>query len=385
MLSNNQINNLIKLSGNTPGARHIDIKDIKYLKKVLISKSPYRLNGNNSNSLCNELEYKFKKYLNRKNFLLVSSGTAALHLAMDALNLKIGDEVIIPSYGWTSDILSIINSRATPVLVPINRTLGIDPDFLSKAITKKTKAIIAIHMRGKVCEIDRIQKFAKANNLILIEDCSQCFGGSLNLQKVGSFGDISTFSFQYNKFLTSGEGGAVATNNNKLFDQMNRYHDLGMGRSYKEKDPLKYLTRDVGLNYHFNELGAALLLSQFNKKNLILKNLKINYEKIKKLFYEIRENNLDFNFLILDESKKIKNNNAFFVAQDLKSNHLLSISKIFEKNKIYYSLMKNQDGHNYLSWLNFMKRKKIKFRSFNLDITNDILKNSIFIEVNSII
>ena len=383
MLSKNQISKFIKLSGNTPGARHIKLGDIKYFKNILISQSPYRLAGRNSISLSSQLEEKFKKFLNRKNFLLVSSGTAALHLAMEALNLRINDEILIPSYGWTSDILSILNSKATPVLVPINRSLGIDPNYLSKALTKKTKAIIAIHMRGKVCEIDKIKKFARLNNLLLIEDCSQCFGGSFNSKKVGSFGDISTFSFQNNKLLTSGEGGAVATNNKKLFDQMNRFHDLGMGRSYGERDPLKYLTRDLGLNYHFNELGAALLSSQFEKKNLILKNLKINYEKIKSLFYEIRENNPDFKFLIPEESNKVKNNNAFFVIQGMKPKHINLISKTFQKNKIHFYLMRNQDGHNYLSWINFMKRKNIKFRSLGLNITKDILEYSLFIEVNS--
>ena len=383
MFSRNQISKFKKLSGNTPGARHIKLNDIRYFKNIFVSQSPYRLAGRNSKSICSRLEDKFKNFLNRKHFLLVSSGTAALHLAMEALNLKKNDEVLIPSYGWTSDILSIFNSKATPVLVPINRSLGIDPNYLSKAITKKTKAIIAIHMRGKVCEIDKIKKFARLNNLLLIEDCSQCFGGSLNSKKVGSFGDISTFSFQNNKLLTAGEGGAVATNYKKLFDQMNRFHDLGMGRSYGEKDPLKYLTRDLGLNYHFNELGAALLSSQFEKKNLILKNLKINYNKIKRLFYEIKENNPDFEFLIPNEVKKIKNNNAFFVVQDLKFKHINFISKTFEKNKIHFYPMKNQDGHNYLSWINFMKRNNIKFRVIEPNLTRDILEHSLFIEVNS--
>lgn len=383
MLTKDQISKFKKLSGNTPGARHIKLNDIRYFKNILVTQSPYRLAGRNSKSVCSLLEDKFKKFLNRKYFLLVSSGTAALHMAMEALNLKINDEIIIPSYGWTSDILSIINSKATPVLVPINRSLGIDINYLSKALTKKTKAIISIHMRGKVCEIDKIKKFAKTNKLLLIEDCSQCFGGTLNSKKVGSFGDISTFSFQNNKLITAGEGGAVATNNKKLFDLMNKFHDLGMGRSYQEKDPLKYLTKGIGLNYHFNELGAALLLSQFKKKNLILKNLKINYEKIKRLFYEVKENNSDLDFLIPDEKKGVSNNNAFFVIQGLKFSHIKLISKIFEKNKIYFCPMKNQDGHNYLSWENFMKRKNIKYKSINLNITKDILKHSLFIEVNS--
>ena len=383
MLTKDQISKFKKLSGNTPGARHIKLNDIRYFKNILVTQSPYRLAGRNSKSVCSLLEDKFKKFLNRKYFLLVSSGTAALHMAMEALNLKINDEIIIPSYGWTSDILSIINSKATPVLVPINRSLGIDINYLSKALTKKTKAIISIHMRGKVCEIDKIKKFAKTNKLLLIEDCSQCFGGTLNSKKVGSFGDISTFSFQNNKLITAGEGGAVATNNKKLFDLMNKFHDLGMGRSYQEKDPLKYLTKGIGLNYHFNELGAALLLSQFKKKNLILKNLKINYEKIKRLFYEVKENNSDLDFLIPDEKKGVSNNNAFFVIQGLKFSHIKLTSKIFEKNKIYFCPMKNQDGHNYLSWENFMKRKNIKYKSINLNITKDILKHSLFIEVNS--
>ena len=278
------IKNLKRNSGITPGAQHISVKDLKYFKNILLTKSPYRFFGKNKKSYCNILENKFKKYLNRKFFLLVSSGTAALHLAIEALNIKGGDEIIIPAYGWSSDLMTIINKKAKPVIVPIDDYFGLNVNYLQKALSKKTKAIVAIHMRGHVCDIEKITKFARKNKLKVIEDCSQCLGGEVNGKKVGSFGDISTFSFQFNKLITAGEGGGVCTNN-----KINRFHDLGMGRRYGQPDPVGRIAEDVGLNYHYNELSAALLLAQFEKINSILQNLKINNKKTIQLFNNLKK------------------------------------------------------------------------------------------------
>ena len=130
LLNKNFIKNLKRYSGITPGAQHISIKDLKYFKNILLTKSPYRFFGKNKLSYCNVFENNLKKYLNRKFFLLISSGTAALHLAIEALNIKEGDEVIIPAYGWSSDLMTIISKKPN-LLLYLLITTGLNVDYLN--------------------------------------------------------------------------------------------------------------------------------------------------------------------------------------------------------------------------------------------------------------
>lgn len=384
ILNKTFIKNLKKSSGITPGAQHISIKDIKYFKNILTTKSPYRFFGKNKLSYCNVLENKFKKYLNRKFFLLVSSGTAALHLAFEALGIKEGDEVIIPAYGWTSDLMTIINKKAKPVIIPVDEYFGLNVNYLRKALSKKTKAIVAIHMRGHICDIEKITKFARKNKLKVIEDCSQSLGGKVNGKKVGSLGDISTFSFQFNKLITAGEGGAVCTNNKNLFQKINRFHDLGMGRIYGQPDPIGSIAEDVGLNYHYNELSAALLLSQFEKINSILKNLKSNNKKIMGLFNNLKKSNPDLSFEILGNRKYTEKNYAFFIITKMREENINKIKKILIMNGVNFSKISDKDGHNYNGWIKFMTKNNIPFNNLCSSETEEALNKSFFIEVSSL-
>jgi dTDP-4-amino-4,6-dideoxygalactose transaminase len=384
LLNKNFIKNLKRYSGITPGAQHISIKDLKYFKNILLTKSPYRFFGKNKLSYCNVLENNFKKYLNRKFFLLVSSGTAALHLAIEALNIKEGDEVIIPAYGWSSDLMTIISKKAKPVIIPIDQYFGLNVDYLNRALSKKTKAIVAIHMRGHVCDIEKITKFAKKNKLKVIEDCSQCLGGKINGKRVGSFGDISTFSFQFNKLITAGEGGGVCTNDKSLFEKINRFHDLGMGRVYGQPDPVGRIAEDVGLNYHYNELSAGLLLAQFKKINTILKNLKINNKRTMKLFNNLKKANPHLSFEILGNRKNTEKNYAFFIISKMQRKNIDEIGKILTRNGINFSKISDRDGHNYNGWIKFMIKNNIPFVSLCSGETEEVLNKSFFIEINSL-
>lgn len=384
IFSKKQLTDLNKLSSNTPGANHININDIHNFKKILLNKSPYRFSSKLKKPFCNILEDKFKTYLNRKYFLLLSSGTAALHAALNSFNLSPSDEVILPSYGWSSDLMMVVGSKAKPVLAPIDKNLGLDIKSLNNIISKKTRVIIAIHMRGKVCEIEKICSLAKKKGIKVIEDCSQCFGGMLNSKTVGSFGDIATFSFQFNKLLTSGEGGAVATNSNNLFQKMNNFHDLGMGRAFGEKDPIGIMAKSFGLNYHFNELSAALLLTQFNKKKMILDNLRKNHKKILNIFKEVNKNFTIMKFYMPLNPKGFVDNYAFFIFQIIDNKDTKVLKDTFKKYNINLNQMRDLDGHNYKSWIKFLEKFKIKYKKFHLEESEKILDSFFFIEVNSL-
>lgn len=370
------------LTGFAPGAHHIEKKDINNFKKIFKLQAPYRFAGKNKEPFCSIVEKKFKKFLNREKFLLVSSGTAALHCAIESIEVKKNDEIIIPAFGWSADLMAVIASKAIPVILPIDSYFGLDTKILESKINKKTKAIIAIHMRGNVVDIKKICSIGKKHNIKIIEDCSQCFGGSYNKKPVGSLGDISTFSFQYNKLLTSGEGGAVATNNLKLYRKINEFHDLGMGRVFGQPDPIKKVANKMGLNYHFNELSAALLLTQFEKKNKILKNLKINTDKLKKLLLlDIKKFDLEFSL----NRPYTKSNNTFLIFKGNSEKSIKKFIKFLDSKNIQSIHNGQEDGHNFNSWIRFLKKNKIVFKNYVNIESNKLLNNSCFIEVNSLL
>ena len=217
--------------GQFPGGKYLGFEEIKNVTEVLKSRSPYRFSGLNLKMYCNKLEKALASFVDKKHCLVVNSGTSALHCALHAVGVKKGDEVIVPSYGWSADLMSIVMMAAKPVVAPVSHDANLDLEKVKKLVSKKTKALIVIHMRGYPCNFEKIISFLKKKNISIIEDCSQCFGGFLNSKRVGNLGDISTMSFQYNKIITAGEGGALMTNSRKFLASSIRFHNLGMNRT----------------------------------------------------------------------------------------------------------------------------------------------------------
>ena len=154
-------------------------------------------------------EKKFEKYLSRKS-LAVSSGTTGIELALSSLNLEKNDEIIIPVLTFAATVNSIINAGLKPIFVDSKKDeFNIDENQIEKKITKKTKAIMVVHLYGRPCNMKKILKIAKKRKLILLEDCAEAIGSTIGKKRVGSFSDISIFSFFGNKTITTGEGGMV--------------------------------------------------------------------------------------------------------------------------------------------------------------------------------
>jgi perosamine synthetase len=160
-----------------------------------------------------QFESEFASYLNVNGATSVSNGTAALHLALKTLGIGPGDEVIVPTFTYIASVNAIAYVGATPVFVDSEEhSWNIDPNLMIAKITPKTKAVMAVHLYGAPCEIDSISSICKKFNLLLIEDAAEAFGTKYRSKYVGSFGDISAFSFFGNKTITTGEGGMVASN-----------------------------------------------------------------------------------------------------------------------------------------------------------------------------
>lgn len=212
-----------------------------------------------------QFEENFSNYCGVKYGVAVSNGTVALHLALTALGIGVGDEVIVPDITFAATINAVIYTGATPVIVDIEEdSWCMDPDEIEKAITSKTKAIIPVHIYGQPCDMGKICDIAKNNNLYVVEDCAEAHGAEWNGRKIGSFGDIACFSFYGNKVITTGEGGMCITDSEELNDKMRILRDHGMSRKRK------YYHEVVGFNYRMTNLQAAVGVAQLERIDDIL-------------------------------------------------------------------------------------------------------------------
>ena len=215
-----------------------------------------------SGSYVKQFEDSFSKYCDCKYGVAVCNGTVAIHLALVALGIGKGDEVIIPSFTMIATAFAVCYTGATPVFVDADKdTWNIDVDKIEEKITDKTKAIIPVHIFGNPCEMDRITEIANKHNLFVIEDAAEAHGAEYKGKKTGSFSDISCFSFFANKNITTGEGGMVVMNNEDNYKKAKYYKNV----CFPVDSPRTYLHDNIGFNYRMSNLHAAIGLAQTEK------------------------------------------------------------------------------------------------------------------------
>ena len=217
-----------------------------------------------------ELESAFAAYHDCEYGVAVSTGAAALEVALFAIGLELGDEVITTPMSWVASATCILRAGGIPVFVDVEpETYALDPDLLEAAITPRTKAIIPVHLAGYPAKIDKIMAVAEKHGLVVIEDCAQAHGTSYLGRKVGSFGPISCFSFQNSKFMASGEGGMILTGDRDLWERCHSYKDCGRFRGeggyVATETAYQQGGWGFGLNYRLSEFQAAVLLAQFER------------------------------------------------------------------------------------------------------------------------
>lgn len=221
-------------------------------------------------------EKKYSLFHKIKYCVSVNSGTSALECAIKALNLKKNSEIITTPRSYYTSASSIILCGHKPKFSDISiKTQNLDPEILKKNISKKTKAIICVHLAGLPCQMKEIMKIAKDNNIFVIEDCSQAHGASIKGKKVGSFGDISIWSFCQDKIIsTGGEGGMIGTNNINFFNELLSLRDNGRNYNKLKKvnasGSFNYLHDFIGSNYRMTEIQAGLGISQLKKLNSMI-------------------------------------------------------------------------------------------------------------------
>ncbi len=246
--------------------------EIKLVSKVLNSRKVNYLVGKKGNLL----EAKFKNKMKLKYTCLVSNGTIGIELALMALNLNKNDEVIVTPRSYISSVSPVLKIGAKPIFADIDENFNLSPESIKKKITKNTKAIICVHLYGYPCRMKEIMSIKRQHNLHLIEDCSQAHGAKIDNNYVGSYGDISVWSFCNDKIISSGgEGGIIACKTKKIYELLWSYKDIGKNynkfKSNINKNLFPYIHDNIGTNARMTEMQSVLALSHLSKLDKFLK------------------------------------------------------------------------------------------------------------------
>jgi dTDP-4-amino-4,6-dideoxygalactose transaminase len=257
----------------------VGLSELVTLSRVVASGQLLRYRGGEQ-GFTTRFETKLAALLNVKHALTVNSGTSALISALAAAGIGPGDEVLVPAYTWVATAIAPIAVGAVPIIVDVNESLTIDPEDIKRKITPYTKAIMPVHMLNLVCDMDAITAIAKQNKLIIIEDACQAVGVSYKHRRVGTIGDAGAFSFNQFKNLNSGEGGAVLTNNDRLFTRARMFHDVGSytrEHDFEGNEPVF-----AGMNLRVSELTGAVLYAQLPKLDPLMRRLRTRHKVMSK-------------------------------------------------------------------------------------------------------
>ena len=249
-----------------PGVHHMDEEEEQAALRVVRSRSLFRYYGVDLQGEVAAFESEFVHFLGVSHALAVSSGTGALHVALSALGVGPGQEIIVPAYMWVSVVAAIVNLGAIPILADIDETFSLDPVDVQRRTTPRTSGIVVVHMSGAPANAPALLKVARERGIFLLEDCAQCAGGSIRGKKVGTFGDMGIFSFQINKNMSSGDGGCIVTNDERLYNRAVACHDTGYARDQDGRAILDDLDLCLwGRGCRLDELRAAILRVQLKK------------------------------------------------------------------------------------------------------------------------
>jgi len=217
-----------------------------------------------------KFEKMFAKFTGAKYAIGVSNATSALFLSLKSIGIKKDDEVIIPDMTFVATANAVIHAGGKPVLIDVNLDdMNISVEEIKKAITKKTKAILPVHFAGKACDMKKIKKIAKENNLYLIEDCAHAIGTFVNKKHVGTFGEAGCFSFYPTKNITTIEGGMIITNSKKIVEKIKNYRNHGITKTLSQRyslgKPWEYDVVEPGYNFRLDEVRSGLGISQLKR------------------------------------------------------------------------------------------------------------------------
>ena len=316
-----------------------------------------------------EFESKCKQYFECKHALAVSSGTAGLKIALKAVGVQPGDEVITQGFNFIATIEAILDCGATPIIANIDETLNIDPNELSKLLSKKTSAIIPVHMLGVSAKMNEIVKIAKFEKIPVIEDNCEAIGGKYAEKHLGTLGNVGVLSFDQGKMIATGEGGMLLTNNYETDQYARQYHDHGHENNISLPRGRDNRTR-VGFNYRMTEMQAAVGKVQLSKLNRML------YENKKR--YSILYSELEDKFKFRSVPKNNQPNYDTFILIEKNKKYREKIIKILQELKFgTKNLPDAMEWHCAAYWDHALSPEQVK-KSINTKI---ILEQTIAIPI----
>jgi 8-amino-3,8-dideoxy-alpha-D-manno-octulosonate transaminase len=259
-----------------PGGMEVGDEELEALRRVIQSQNLFRYYGvGDGPDEVASFERAFAEHLGAKHALMVNAGSSALICALVGAGVGEGDEVIVPAYTWNATPNAVLASRALPVLAEVDESLTLDPADVERRISPRTRAIIPVHMRGAPAAMDALSAIAERHGLALIEDVCQAAGATFRGRRLGTFGDAGAFSLQFNKIITTGEGGVLITDRDDLLDLALDVHDCansvrrGVG-----------LPRYPGFNFRASELMGAVARVQLTRLDGLLERMRANHARL---------------------------------------------------------------------------------------------------------
>jgi len=308
-----------------------------------------------SGNVSDQFEYKFSKLFNLKYCTAVNSGTSALHLALQCGKIGVGDEVIVPAQTFIATGLAVMYTGAKPIFADIQKNTGnICPKSILKKITKKTKAIIAVHWGGYPCDMFEIKKITKKYNLILIEDAAHALGAKCNNLEIGNISDFTCFSFQAKKQLTTGDGGMLVckSKKNHISAQKLKWFNINRKSKLNFQGERLYEISEIGYKYHLNDIASTIGLENLKiikKKlrylNYIAKFYDENFKDLKKIkILEKKKDRLSTNWLY---TILVKNRAAFYNYMTKNKIPVSLVHRRIDRYKVFGGKTKNLKNQEY--------------------------------------
>lgn len=253
------------------------------VRDVILSKKYFRYQGPGIETITSSCEKDWCSFLDSNFSLLTTSGTNSLVVGMAAFGVGPGDEVIIPAYTFVATASAIMQVGAVPIIANIDETLTLDIEDVKSKITSKTKAIVAVHMDGLICDLDNLLDICEKNNLLLVEDAAQACGGKYKGKSVGTIGAFGGFSFNVDKVISCGEGGLLTIKNENYREQFLKsfmLHDTACQFGITKKDDLSTIPTTFGISTRLNEINSAMLRVQLERLPNILAKLRLTKSEI---------------------------------------------------------------------------------------------------------
>ena len=346
-----------------PGTELFGDEEKKEIMDVLETGILFRYNHDqqrNGHWKAKTFENDLARYHGVRYAHLTSSGTTADNLALACCGIGAGDEVIVPTFTFIAPVEAVLQSGAIPVFAEIDETLCLYPESIEAVITTRTKAVLLVHMCGSMAQIDKIADVCRKHNLILIEDTAQALGATFNGKPLGTFGKVAVYSFDFFKIVSAGEGGAIITDDQSLYEIATQHADHGHSHVGNNRGAEPHPI--IGTNYRISELHAAIGLAQFRKLPYIIERQRENKLKIEQILAKFPQ--ISFR-KVPDRKGDSATFMDFFLKDEATTRKVL---KMFDKQGVGYAYWYDNNYHYFKNWEHIKQMKtaaKLAISLFN--------------------